>query len=253
MAETYTELAISFKNTKNEKVYNKLYKKMYPSLLNYVRGIIRDEDVAKDIVSSTMIKVYTKIDQYKPEYQITTWTYKIAYNEAIAHIIERSKKVSLSSGYEVGDNIDNSDMIDRKNTSQFYEYDEYDDITTDEERINEERILDEEHELVLERINNLEENVRDIMIYKFVNGMSYQEIEEKMNESVMEEFNRIQLLVDEAKENGDWEAFEKYRKMKNNYRRKNMIMCDTLKNRIHKGRNLLIEGLKGVDYKFINI
>jgi len=252
MAETYTELAVSFKNTKNEKVYNKLYKKMYPSLLNYVRGIVRDDDAAKDIVSSTLIKVYTKIDQYNPEYQITTWTYKIAYNESIAHIRERSKKVSLSAGYEVGDNVDNSDMLDRKNSTSFYDYDENEEVT-DADRINEEKILDQEHELVMERINSLDEKVRDIMIYKFVNGMSYQEIESKMNEHVIDKFNEIQELVDKSKEDKDWDAFEKYRKMKNDFRRKNMIMCDTLKNRIHKGRNLLIDGLKGVDYKFINI
>lgn len=251
MTETYADLAVAFKNTRCEKVYNRLYKKMYPSLLNYVRGIVRDDDAAKDIVSSTLIKVYTKIDQYDPQYQITTWSYKIAYNESIAHIRERSKKVSLSSGFEVGDNVDNSDMLDRKNSTSFFEYDSEE--VTDDDRIKEDKILEDEHELVLDRIKELDEKVRDIMIYKFVNGMSYQEIEAKMNEGVMDKFNEIQEQIDAAKEREDWDEFERLRKLKNTFRRKNMIMCDTLKNRIHKGRSLLIEGLKGVDYKFINI
>ena len=81
--KTYKELALEFKKTRNEKVYNELYAKMRPGLWSYVNKIVKDPAVADDIVSTTLTTVYLKIDQYNEAYQITTWAYRIAYNECI--------------------------------------------------------------------------------------------------------------------------------------------------------------------------
>ena len=39
--KTYKELALNFKNTRSEKVYNELYAKMRPGLWSYVNGIVK--------------------------------------------------------------------------------------------------------------------------------------------------------------------------------------------------------------------
>jgi len=93
---TYKEIALEFKTTKSEAVYNELYQKMRPGLRNYVYGILKDWDITDDVVSNTLTKIYFKIDQYDPSYQITTWAYRIAYNECMGHIMNRNKKVSLN-------------------------------------------------------------------------------------------------------------------------------------------------------------
>ena len=84
--KTYKELALEFKKTRNEKVYNELYAKMRPGLWSYVNKIVKDAAVADDIVSTTLTTVYLKIDQYNEAYQITTWAYRIAYNECIEQV-----------------------------------------------------------------------------------------------------------------------------------------------------------------------
>ena len=63
-SKTYKELAIEFKKTRSERIYNELYKKMRPGLWSYVNNIVRDPAVADDIVSTTLTNVYLKIDQY---------------------------------------------------------------------------------------------------------------------------------------------------------------------------------------------
>ena len=102
MAETYASLAADFVSTRSEASYTKLYNKMRPALFGYVRKIVKDRDVTEDIVAITMSKVYTKIEQYNPEWQITTWAYKIAFNECLIYIKKRNKKVSLTKLQEKG-------------------------------------------------------------------------------------------------------------------------------------------------------
>ena len=94
--KTYKELAIEFKKTKDEKVYNELYAKMRPGLWSYVNNIIKDPHVADDIVSTTLTTVYLKIEQYNEDYQITTWAYRIAYNECIGWIRYRNRRLGIS-------------------------------------------------------------------------------------------------------------------------------------------------------------
>ena len=84
--KTYKELAIEFKKTRKESIYNELYAKMRPGLWSYTNNIVKDPHVADDIVSTTLTTVYLKIDQYNEDYQITTWAYRIAYNECIGWI-----------------------------------------------------------------------------------------------------------------------------------------------------------------------
>ena len=100
--KTYKELALEFKKTRNEKVYNELYAKMRPGLWSYVNKIVKDPAVADDIVSTTLTTVYLKIDQYNEAYQITTWAYRIAYNECIGWIRFRNKKVSINAFTDKG-------------------------------------------------------------------------------------------------------------------------------------------------------
>ena len=80
MKLTYRELAENFYKTRSEKDYNKLYIRVKPGLKSYVTKMVKDSELADDILSNVLVKLWTKIDQYKPEYQITTWLYKIAFN-----------------------------------------------------------------------------------------------------------------------------------------------------------------------------
>ena len=165
---TYKELAIEFKKTKNEKVYNQLYAKMRPGLFSYVNNIVKDPNVTEDIVSTTLTTVYLKIEQYNEDYQITTWAYRIAYNECIGWIRYRNRKVSMNAFTDKG--IDPPTFmlpeIDTDNSMPPTEADHW----------AAEHLLTEKVRLTTEAIKALPPMYKRFMEERFLNKKSYNDI-----------------------------------------------------------------------------
>ena len=159
--KTYKELAIEFKKTRKESVYNELYHKMRPGLKNYVFNIIKDPLITDDIVSHTLTTVYLKIDQYNTDYQITTWAYRIAYNECIGWIRFRNKSVSMNVFTDAG--------VEPPMESSF--------------TMKEGMIFDQQVRMTHEAINALPPMYKRYMVERFLNHRSYQDILDIMKDS----------------------------------------------------------------------
>jgi RNA polymerase sigma factor (sigma-70 family) len=173
--KTYKELATEFKKTRRESVYNELYAKMRPGLRSYVNNIVKDPNVTEDIVSTTLTTVYLKIDQYNEDYQITTWAYRIAYNECIGWIRFRNKKISMNVFTDAGVEPPMDSPFTLKKDSYL--------PMTEEDWENEQTVLDEQVRLTHEAINALPPMYRRYMIERFLNHKSYSDILEMMKES----------------------------------------------------------------------
>ncbi len=173
--KTYKELALEFKKTRKESVYNELYHKMRPGLWNYVNNIIKDPLISDDIVSHTLTTVYLKIDQYNEDYQITTWAYRIAYNECIAWIRFRNKKVSMNVFTDAG--------VEPPMESSFTMKDGMNLLKTENDWLEEETIFDEQVRMTHEAINALPPMYKRYMVERFLNHKSYQDILDIMKES----------------------------------------------------------------------
>jgi len=172
--KTYKELALEFKKTRSEKTYNELYHKMRPGLWSYVNNIVKDPTIADDIVSTTLTTVYLKIDQYNEDYQITTWAYRIAYNECIGWIRFRNKKVSMNVFTDAGVEPPMNDSF--TTTDGFLP-------KTDSDWEEEESTLDEQVRLTHEAINALPPMYKRYMVERFLNHKSYSDILDIMKES----------------------------------------------------------------------
>jgi len=165
-SKTYKELAIEFKKTRSERIYNELYKKMRPGLWSYVNNIVRDPAVADDIVSTTLTNVYLKIDQYDESYQVTTWAYRIAYNECIGWIRFRNKKISINVFTDAG--------IEPPARDGFLESEIH--VKTEDDFWAEEDVLTEQVRLTKEAINALPPMYKRYMVERFLNHKSYNDI-----------------------------------------------------------------------------
>lgn len=170
-SKTYKELALEFKKTKSERVYNELYKKMKPGLWSYIFNIVKDSDVADDITSTTLTKIYTKIDQYDDSYQITTWAYRIAYNECIGWIRFRNKKISMNVFTDAGIEPNNDCKIDHDLA-----------IKTEEDFWVENNSIIDQVRLTKEAINALPPMYKRYMVERFINNKSYSDILNIMTE-----------------------------------------------------------------------
>lgn len=164
-SKTYKELALEFKNTKTERSFNELYKKMKPGLWNYINKIVKDPAVADDITSTTLTTVYLKINQYDETYQITTWAYRIAYNECIGWIRFNNTKISMNVFTDFGIEPPSNHLDNDHNV-----------LKTDEDYLKEDHKLDEKFRLTKEAINSLPPMYKKYMIERFINQKSYNDI-----------------------------------------------------------------------------
>lgn len=175
--KTYKELALEFKRTKSDRSFTELYEKMKPGLWNYVNGILKDPEITADVVSTTLTTVYLKIDQYNDDYQITTWAYRIAYNECIGQLRARNKKISMNVFTDKG--VETTDG----NTLSFDSPLVYEaDGNVEYEHLEKERILTEQIRLTTEAIKALPPLYQPYMIERFLNGKSYNDIYEMMSD-----------------------------------------------------------------------
>lgn len=66
----------------------------------YIRRIIADEDLAKDVLQEVFIKAYQNFSQFKKESKLYTWLYRIASNEALQQLNKQNKMLKVEDAEE---------------------------------------------------------------------------------------------------------------------------------------------------------
>jgi len=201
MSETTKNLMLDFQATKSHQSFTKLYKKLAPSLKNYIRGIVKDGDVTEDLLANTFAKIYTKIDQYDPQWQASTWSYTIAHRECLRWIKkERNPRVSLSYFNENGSDVisdDDTNVMSNSNTSKI----EVENHKTEEQFLEEDNLLTNQYDYAVDSIQNLKPMYRDILTDNLINGLKYREIADKYElplQTIKNRIRRAKQLVAES-------------------------------------------------------
>jgi RNA polymerase sigma-70 factor (ECF subfamily) len=177
MAKTIQELAERFLETNQEKDFKSLYDRIKPGLLNHCRSILIEEEIAEDAVSKTFEKIWVKVSQYDPSRgNFSTWAYNIARNESL--LIKKKSKRFTPLVYE-------SIELDGSGREEFIPLS---DITPEEifmepdwELNNHTGDFDCLYEDVIEKIKELPNIYKDILIDREINKLKYQEIADKHN------------------------------------------------------------------------
>ena len=183
---SYRELAENFIKSRSEKDYKVLYDKIKPGLENYVFNVVKDNEAKDDIVTNTLTKLWTKADQYDPQYQITTWLYRIAFNECLGYIRQRNKKRSIDALRDSGIEV-----------SRYYARTSAKDLLVEMEYKSEEDFYEEDAELMgryeqaLKGIENLKPMYKGILEDRLLNNMKYEDIATKYNLPLQTIKNRI--------------------------------------------------------------
>ena len=183
----YRELTENFLETRSEADFTVLYRKVKPGLRSYIYKMLKDEEATDDILVNTLTKMWTKIDQYDPQYQITTWLYRIAFNECLGYINERNKKTSLNVLEDFGIEVDDNGVVGSDLSALLLEAD----AKTEDDYLEESAALEERYRQCLHEINNLKPLYRDIVVDRLLNGMKYEDISEKYDLPLQTIKNRI--------------------------------------------------------------
>ncbi len=82
--------------TQNE-AFRILVQKYQKPLYNHVRNMVLNHDDTDDVLQNTFIKIFQNLKNFKGDSKLFSWIYRIATNEAITFMQQRSKKQGISN------------------------------------------------------------------------------------------------------------------------------------------------------------
>ena len=127
MSNRLQEAAIKFRNTKDEREFNTLYKVSAPYINKVLFNKFKSQKIYRnvdEVVLRTMMIVWEKIEQYNPDKSLFgTWISKIAHNEFLLLIKYRQKNMVL--------NFIDEDFQMKTHYSDNAPLDEFDEVTPD--------------------------------------------------------------------------------------------------------------------------
>ena len=178
MEQSIQTLAESYLSTKSDTDFTTLYNRLIPGVRKYAWSYLKDystssNDVLNEILSSTFAKVFTKLEQYNPIWNFSTWVYRIARNECLMEI-ERLKKLVFLSYYTT----DEGECLDPLTIDGVIDREKY--ITTlgleEQEEYSSKMAM---YDRAIDEMNNLKDIHKDILIDRELNHMKYEDIAEK--------------------------------------------------------------------------
>lgn len=196
---SYKQLTQNFLESGSDQDFALLYNKIKPGLTSYIYKIVKDREMAEDIAVNTLTKMWTKIEQYNPSYGITTWLYRIAFNDSLGYIKKRNQTTSLNKLSEYGVEVSGTGSVSNTLKDLVLDYEE----KTEQDYLEEDDALQDKYIKTLEAMQNLKEMYRDILVDRMVNHMKYDQLAAKYElplQTIKNRIRRGKALIVEAVE-----------------------------------------------------
>ncbi|MBG6061647.1 RNA polymerase sigma-70 factor (ECF subfamily) [Flavobacterium sp. CG_9.1] len=95
----------------NSKTQNQAFQKLILDyqrpLYNHIRNIVLNHDDTDDVLQNTFIKIFQNLKNFKGDSKLFSWMYRIATNEALTFLKQKSKRSGVSSETIQNKAIDN--------------------------------------------------------------------------------------------------------------------------------------------------
>lgn len=140
-----------------QQLYKQYYQEVYHFLLRWTNG---RADLAEELVQECFYQVFLSLPRYKGNSTIRTWIYQIAKNVACKYY-EKNPILQSLEEHSLEDNC-----------------------TCSKTNLEEQYILQEERRWLQQKILQLPEKYRDVMIYRIYYDMTYEQIAKSMGISV---------------------------------------------------------------------
>jgi RNA polymerase sigma-70 factor (ECF subfamily) len=146
------------------KAFELLVQRYQQKVGGVVSKLIKDYHEIQDITQDVFVKVYKALPKFRGDSAFYTWIYRIAINTAKNHLVARGRR------------IQNSDIepIEAENYSSAFENQNFDTPDAEYERQEIEKV-------VHDSIEDLPDDLKKAIVLREVEGLSYEEIAEKMN------------------------------------------------------------------------
>tara|TARA_B100000902_G_C27171512_1_gene844070 strand:- start:184 stop:774 length:591 start_codon:yes stop_codon:yes gene_type:complete len=155
---TNEELIDLFKNNEDRDAYTEIAIRFKDKLKSFAFRYTNDDALAEDLVQETLIKVYKKKHLYKPMGKFSTWIYTIIQNLAITEIRKKSRRGTFTFT-ELGN--DDVEFIAK----------------SPDNNNNNDNMNDKNDNLIIhESLQELDIEFRNIIIFRDIQELSYDEI-----------------------------------------------------------------------------
>jgi RNA polymerase sigma-70 factor (ECF subfamily) len=143
-------------------------------VFNYIGRMVRERELALDFTQEVFLKVYASLRSYRPQFKFSTWLFRIASNYMIDHW--RKKKISTVSVDTQPEGEEDCPQIQLpdSNPSVVRQYE------IKELRVKIDAALDK-----------LPPALRELFVWRHVNGFSYEEMAEMKSLPVGTVKNRV--------------------------------------------------------------
>lgn len=145
------EILALLEGNKEEEAFRGLVKAYHQTIYWQVRRMVLVHEDADDVTQNIFIKVYKNIHQFKSDSKLSTWLYRISYNEALNFI---KKSANLQ---QVSNNEYTEQLIDNLQADSYYSGDE----------------IDRKLQLA---IATLPEKQRQVFLMRYYDELSYEQI-----------------------------------------------------------------------------
>jgi len=146
------------------KAFELLVQRYQQKVGGVISKLIKDYHEIQDITQDVFIKVYKALPKFRGDSAFYTWIYRIAINTAKNHLVAKGRRIQNSD-------IEPSEV---ESYAGGYEKQNFDTPEAEYERQEIEKALHES-------IASLPSDLKQAIIFREVDGLSYEEIAEKMD------------------------------------------------------------------------
>jgi RNA polymerase sigma-70 factor (ECF subfamily) len=149
----------------DKQAFDLLVLKYQRKIMRLLSRMIRDPSEIEDVAQESFIKAYRALPQFRGDSAFYTWLYRIAINTARNWLAQNNRRPSTSSSYESeeGETFDETDNL------------------TDSSNPESEMASRQIAETVNKAMNDLPEELRNAIVMREIDGMSYEDIAQSMN------------------------------------------------------------------------
>ena len=149
----------------DKQAFDLLVLKYQRKIMRLLSRMIRDPSEIEDVAQESFIKAYRALPQFRGESAFYTWLYRIAINTARNWLAQSKRRPSAPSTYE------------SEEGETFNETDNLTDSSNPESEMASRQIA----ETVNKAMNDLPEDLRNAIVMREIDGMSYEDIAQSMN------------------------------------------------------------------------
>lgn len=153
-------MSINKEGRKIEETFEKLVMNHYKRVFNYIHTIVNDYEISKDLTQDTFLKAYLSFKRLRSKEAFPIWIMRIARNLSI----NRMKKEHLKRMRFIS-------LFTKKYDKEVLDYIQDPDISL-EEKANK----SEEEGLIKKVLNGMPSRMREVLILKEWEDLSYEEI-----------------------------------------------------------------------------